>query len=30
MHGFDERVAVKDYLQAIRYHCHVLRQAGAR
>jgi hypothetical protein len=30
MHGIGERVAVEDYLQAIRYHYHVLRQAGAR
>jgi carboxypeptidase PM20D1 len=30
VHGIDERVAVEDYLQAIRYYYHVMRQAGAR
>jgi hypothetical protein len=30
MHGFDERDAVEDYRQAIRYHYHVPRQGGAR
>lgn len=30
VHGIDERVPVEDYLQAIRYYYHVMRQAGAR
>jgi hypothetical protein len=30
MHGFDEYIAVEDYLRAIRYDDHVPRQADAR
>lgn len=29
VHGIDESVPVEDYLQAIRYYYHVIRQAGS-